>query len=101
MRAITSLPPPAAKPTMRWIGRLGYFEASSCATAESANARTMALIRAKRSIGFSWSMIRRSGNRFSEKIMLPRKGLEPRDMNMQHGGLAVLERGEAAPDGGG
>src|SRR6266404_69276 len=33
IRAMISLPPPAAKPTMMWIGRVGYFAGSSWAEA--------------------------------------------------------------------
>src|SRR5258708_4218879 len=80
MRAITSLPPPAAKPTMMWIGRLGYLEASSCASAGLAlRAARQAAIRPKRvNIGVS----------------------EPCDVYMQHRRLAVVECGEAAVDRG-
>src|SRR6185312_9581192 len=80
MRAITSLPPPAAKPTMMWIGRLGYLEASSCAsTGLAVRAARQAAIRPWRvNIGVS----------------------EPRDMNMQRRRLAVVKCGEAAVDRG-
>src|SRR5581483_2025982 len=79
MRAITSLPPPAAKPTMMWIGRVGYFAGSSCADAAVAKTRAQRPKTARKN------------------ITIPSK---PRHMNMQHRGLAVVECGEAAVDGG-
>src|ERR1700760_601119 len=82
MRAMTSLPPPAAKPTTMRMVRLGYFDASSCAGAAVAvNAASTAAIRPER-----------NSIRLSSK---------PGHMDMQHGGLAVVERGEAAVDRGG
>src|SRR6516164_5386421 len=79
MRAITSLPPPAAKPTTMWIGRLGYLDASSCAStglARQANAHAPIRPRRKDISGL----------------------LEPGDVNMEHGGLAVVQCGKAAVD---
>src|SRR6202012_6306184 len=82
MRAMTSLPPPAAKPTMMWIGRLGYFEASSCASAVFA-------VRAA-----SRPAIRLQRNNINLSS-------QPGHVDMQHGRLAVIERRKAAVDGGG
>src|SRR5690348_4969761 len=79
MRAMTSLPPPAAKPTTTRIARLGYFDASSCASAVFAAlaASSMAIRPERNDIGVS---------------------SKPGHVNMQHGGLAVVERDNAAVD---
>src|SRR5664279_1227876 len=87
-RAMMSLPPPAAKPTMMWIGRVGYFAGSSCAEA-GAPATTSS----------KHAPIRYLAKLFIEFPQCCRN-LEPRDVNMQHRGLAVIQRGEAAVDGG-
>src|SRR6185437_2330566 len=79
MRAMTSLPPPAAKPTTMRIVRPGYLDASSCAGAGfAANAASRMAIRPER-----------------KNISLSSK---PGHMDMQHGGLAVVERSETAVD---
>src|SRR2546423_14527801 len=80
-RAMMSLPPPAAKPTMRWIGRDGYFEGSSWARAGATSAENPR------------HMARRE-YRFGIPIELaPLAGLKPRNLYMQHGCLAVFQRG--------
>src|ERR1700733_14317683 len=92
IRAIRSLPPPGVKPTTMWIGRLGYFAGSSCADADgpSANSPRQA------------PRIKCRANAFIDgSLRLPRGVLKSRHMNMQHGGLAVMERGKAAVDRGG
>src|ERR1700753_4010580 len=77
MRAITSFPPPAAKPTMIWIARVGYLAGSSCASAVF--------------------VARRSAQRpMRSDIAIPSK---PRDMDMRHAGLPVVERGKSTVDG--
>src|SRR5450432_2860288 len=84
-RAMMSLPPPAVKPTMMWIGRAGYFAASSAANAIEANAisaRQLAIDNLPRKTFM---------NLLSSKL---------RDVNMQHRGLAVIQCREAAIDRG-
>src|SRR5947209_19010944 len=85
MRAMMSLPPPAAKPTMMWMGRVGYFAESpwaKAAFATKANHPRLTMISKRRS------------------EMVIDLTSEPRDMDMQHRGLAVLKRGERAIDRG-
>src|SRR4051795_4678507 len=83
-RAMMSLPPPALKPTMMWIGRAGYFAGSSCAMAGRQRLAANATAR---------SHLRRS---FIDLLLLER-----RNMDMQHRRLAIIERCEAAVDRGG
>src|SRR3954451_18345612 len=81
-RAMMSLPPPAVKPTMMWIGFAGYFAGSSWAKAGWQAAATATSARRKRL-------------RTTFMDLLP---LKRGDVNMQHRGLAVIERCEAAVD---
>src|SRR5437764_7133705 len=85
MRAMMSLPPPAAKPTMMWMGRVGYFAESPSAKAAFAT----------KAIHPRLAMI--SKRRSEMAIDL---SSEPRDVDMQHRGLAVLKRDERAIDRG-
>src|SRR5439155_649859 len=85
-----SLPPPAAKPTMMWIGRVGYLAASSWAEAEAV-APTMSKHAPIREYLAKILMV------FSRCCRI----LEPRDVNMQHRGLIVIKCCKAAVDGGG
>src|SRR5712675_2281873 len=82
-RAMMSLPPPAVKPTMMWIGFVGYFAGSSwaktdvtAAGASAINPRQRPTEKRLRTIFMDW---------------LP---LERRDVSMQQRGLAVIERRE-------
>src|SRR3954453_14207732 len=85
-RAMMSLPAPAVKPTMIWIGFVGYFTGSSWAKAGwQAAAATVTSATQKRL-------------RTTFMDLLP---LKRRDVNMQHRGLAIIERGETAVDRGG
>src|SRR6476469_2493783 len=91
-RAMMSLPPPAAKPTMRWIGRDGYFAGSSWARAgvaapaiSAANPRHA--VRREYRFGILMELV----------LCLDSK---PRDLDMQYGRLAVVERGKRAVDRG-
>src|SRR6266481_2790204 len=83
-RAMMSLPPPAAKPTMMWIGRVGYFAGSSWAEAGA----------------IALAIRRDAPNRHLAKLLMVFSRccriLEPRDVNMQHRGLAVLKCCKAA-----
>src|SRR6266481_6486972 len=91
MRAMMSLPPPAAKPTMMWIGRVGYFAGSSCAkagVADSANSPRQAPSSRFRPV------------LFRPVLAIKQVSSEPRDMNMQHGRFAVDKRGQCAIDRG-
>src|ERR1700704_5046486 len=89
-----SLPPPAAKPTMMWMGLLGYLAGSSwaraggIALAASARNPRKPTVEAYRFEPFMESP-------FGAAVRV----LERRDVNMQHGGLAVIKCGEAAVDG--
>src|SRR5581483_3516549 len=83
-RAMMSLPPPAAKPTMMRIGLAGYSWAFAGAVNES---RPIAPIRRCRARIFIGS--------------LPGSFSQSRHMNMQYRGLAVIHGGKAAVDGGG
>src|SRR6266403_457806 len=82
-RAMMSLPPPAVKPTTMWIGFAGYFAGSSWAKA-------------------GWQAAAASATSASQKrLRRPFMGLLPlkrRDVNVQHRGLAVIKRSEAAVD---
>src|SRR5579863_9859029 len=82
MRAIRSLPPPGVKPTTMWIARVGYFDGSSSA-------------RAVPSVTTKASPRHRLIARYRQDLMMS----QPGDVNMQHGGLAVIERGKTAIDG--
>src|SRR5687767_14157697 len=93
-RAMMSLPPPAAKPTMRRIGLVGYFDGSSWArageampTKTTAKKQRQAAIREYRfGILMEWVPL------FQES--------KPRDHNMQYGRLAVIQRGKGTVDRG-
>src|SRR5579871_2473171 len=82
MRAIRSLPPPGVKPTTMWIARVGYFEGSSSA-------------RAVPCIATKASPRPRQIAACRQDLMMS----QPGNANMEHGGLAVIERGETAIDG--
>src|SRR5579864_7975473 len=82
MRAIRSLPPPGVKPTTMWIARVGYFEGSSSA-------------RALPSIATKASPRRRQIVTCRQDLMMS----QPGNANMEHRGLAVIERGKTAIDG--
>src|SRR5205814_7148974 len=100
MRAMMSLPPPAAKPTTIWIGRDGYFDGSSCAHAD-----VIAL--AVSAIHARYAPIRKHLLQAFMDIHLLVSPAEnasvskPGDVDVQHGGLAVVQRGQAAVDGAG
>src|SRR3954451_14961661 len=77
--AIMSLPPPAVKPTMIWIGRVGYLAGSSCAKAgqvTAVNPKPRAAEKRLRETFMDWLPLKR------------------RDVDMQHRGLAILQRRE-------
>src|SRR3954449_3780124 len=84
-RAMMSLPPPAVKPNTMWIGFVGYFVGSSWAEAGWQAAATAMSARQKR--------LRRP--------FMGLRSLKRRDVNVQHRGLAVIERSETAVDRGG
>src|SRR6478609_2350911 len=92
-----SLPPPAAKPTMRWIALLGYFDGSSCARAGAASPR----IPGARSPTHAPIREYRLGVLIKIDPFNMTDNSEPCDMNMQYGGLAVIKRRKRPIDGGG
>src|SRR6266481_2970371 len=85
MRAMMSLPPPAAKPTMIWIGRAGYFAGYSPA---------------KAGLPTSATSPRQAPISRARPGMVIDPFSEPRDMNMQDGRFAVIKRGERPIDRG-
>src|SRR5579863_7934238 len=82
MRAIRSLPPPGVKPTTMWIARVGYFDGSSSA-------------RAVPGVTTKASPRHRLIARYRQDLMMS----QPGNANMEHRGLAVIERGETTIDG--
>src|SRR5262249_29245782 len=85
-RAMMSLPPPAAKPTMRWIGLAGYSWAPAGAVNESMpSAAPIRKYLVKLIVGYP----------------LASRVSQPRHVNMKHGSLAVIERRKTAVDRGG
>src|SRR5450755_4538083 len=93
MRAMMSLPPPAANPTMIWIGRVGYFAGSSCAVAGAIAARASAT-------NPRHMAARKYRFRFAMEIDLFVPDLKSRHVDMEHGGLAVIQRSKTAVDRG-
>src|ERR1044072_943104 len=81
-----SLPPPAVKPTMMWIGFVGYFAGSSWATAEQVRAINPR---------------HRAGEKRRRETFIDLLPSQRRNQNMQHRGLAVITGGAAAVDRGG
>src|SRR5579872_2656885 len=82
IRAMMSLPPPGVKPTTMRMAREGYFDGSSCADA---------VLHAVSAVKPTHQLI--------AIFLMPNS--KPRDVNMKHGSLAVVDRSEAAVDGGG
>src|SRR5882672_7244623 len=81
-RAMMSLPPPAVKPTMMWIGFAGYFVGSSWAKVGWQAAATATSARQKR----------------LRTTVMGLLSLKRRDVNVQHRGLALIQCSEAAVD---
>src|SRR3981081_1013671 len=73
-RAMMSLPPPAVKQTMMWVGRVGHF----CAKADvrAINPKHRAVKKRQR------------------KTFMDLLPLKRRDVNVQHGSLAVIQRSQ-------
>src|SRR4051794_37417122 len=83
-----SLPPPAAKPTMRWIGRDGYFEGSCWARAG----------------GAAMSAANAATREYRLGILIELdlcQDSKPRNLHMQNGRLSVIKRRKGAIDRGG
>src|SRR4051795_7637970 len=84
-RAMMSLPPPAVKPTMMWIGFVGYFAGSSWAKA-------------------GWQALASATSARQKRLRKAFIELHPskrRNMNMQYCGFAVIQRGKATINRGG
>src|SRR3954466_7909182 len=83
-RAMISLPPPALKPTMMWIGRVGYFAGCSCASADV--------------VASAIDPAQRPADKSLRTTVMDRLPSKRRNVNMQHGSLAVIKRSQTAID---